>query len=357
MGLRVRLKASVNINGFSPDVQVLLTALKHYGMILADNGTSWYISGAPDSRFNDSDFHTINQITDADFEVVDTSGLVNGPDPATPTATITGNTPTQTPQPPTASATSTPVPPSATATRTPVPPTATSTATTVKASSTPTRAPTASVTPTGVPPSATSSPTATMRATATATGVAATASSTPVTPRTIVLTPVADAYVRDGADAGTNYGTAKSLMAKWWSSTGYNRLTYLRFDLHGVSGTIRAATLRLYGQHVATGTWNGTESVFPVISTTWIESGTGGITWNTRPAAGQTALASIRVGETLQYYGWNTGSYVASQQAKPGLVSFVLAMNARNADGHVDSFNSRNQRQPAAARTHRAVRR
>ena len=47
MGMRVRLKASINISGFSPAMQVILRALKTYGMILADNGSNWYVSGAP----------------------------------------------------------------------------------------------------------------------------------------------------------------------------------------------------------------------------------------------------------------------------------------------------------------------
>jgi hypothetical protein len=84
MGLRVRLKASVRISAFSPQVQVVLTALKKYGMILADNGSNWYISGASDSRINDDDFHKLNKITGAYFEVVDTSRLVSGPSPAKP---------------------------------------------------------------------------------------------------------------------------------------------------------------------------------------------------------------------------------------------------------------------------------
>ena len=78
MGLRVRLKASVDISGFGPQAQVVLTALKRYGMILADNGSPWYISGTPDSRWNDDELHHLQQITGADFEVVDTGGLVNG---------------------------------------------------------------------------------------------------------------------------------------------------------------------------------------------------------------------------------------------------------------------------------------
>jgi len=78
MGLRVRLKASVDISGFGPNVQILLKALKKYGMILADNGSPWYISGVPDSRWNDDEFHALNQLHGSDFEVVDTSGLRNG---------------------------------------------------------------------------------------------------------------------------------------------------------------------------------------------------------------------------------------------------------------------------------------
>jgi hypothetical protein len=78
MGLRLRLKASVDISGFGPHAQVVLTALKHYGMILADNGSPWYISGVPDRRWDDNEFHKLQQLTGADFEVVDTSSLRNG---------------------------------------------------------------------------------------------------------------------------------------------------------------------------------------------------------------------------------------------------------------------------------------
>jgi hypothetical protein len=78
MGLRVRLKASVDISGFGPHARIVLTALKRYGMILADNGSPWYISGAPDSRWNDDEMHRLQNLTGADFEVVDTSGLRNG---------------------------------------------------------------------------------------------------------------------------------------------------------------------------------------------------------------------------------------------------------------------------------------
>jgi hypothetical protein len=79
MGLRLRLKASVNISGFGPQSRVILNALKRYGMILADNGSAYYVSGAPDPRWNDDDLHALHGITGSMFEVVDTTGFVNGP--------------------------------------------------------------------------------------------------------------------------------------------------------------------------------------------------------------------------------------------------------------------------------------
>ena len=75
MGLRVRLKAGVDISGFPRQARVVLQALKTYGMIVADNGSNWYISGAPNPKWNNDDLHTLGRITGADFEVVDTSSL------------------------------------------------------------------------------------------------------------------------------------------------------------------------------------------------------------------------------------------------------------------------------------------
>lgn len=75
MGTRVRLSASVDISGFGPQARVLLEALKRYGMLLADNGSPWYVTGAPDPRWNDDELHALGQLSGADFEVVDTSGL------------------------------------------------------------------------------------------------------------------------------------------------------------------------------------------------------------------------------------------------------------------------------------------
>ena len=79
MGLRVRLKASVNTSGLPHQTRVVAEALKRYGMILADNGSDWYVSGASDPRFDDDVLHELDVITGRDLEVVDTTGLVNGP--------------------------------------------------------------------------------------------------------------------------------------------------------------------------------------------------------------------------------------------------------------------------------------
>ncbi|CBE67268.1 Putative outermembrane protein (modular protein) [Candidatus Methylomirabilis oxygeniifera] len=80
MGQRFRLKAGVDISGFSPQVQVILRALKKYGMILADNGSSWYISGVPDSGWNDDALvGELRQVHGDDFEAVDVSSLMLDP--------------------------------------------------------------------------------------------------------------------------------------------------------------------------------------------------------------------------------------------------------------------------------------
>jgi hypothetical protein len=75
MGLRVRLKASVDISGLPYQARVIAQALKTYGMILADNGSPWYISGAPNRRWNDAALHLLDELSGRDFEVVDTSSL------------------------------------------------------------------------------------------------------------------------------------------------------------------------------------------------------------------------------------------------------------------------------------------
>ena len=79
MGARFRLRAGFDISGFSAANQVILRALKKYGMILADNGSAWYLSGAPDSRWNNDDLHNLGLLHGSDFEAVDVSGLMIDP--------------------------------------------------------------------------------------------------------------------------------------------------------------------------------------------------------------------------------------------------------------------------------------
>ncbi len=76
MGVRLRLRADFDISSFSAANQTILTALKKYGMMIADNGSAWYISGVPDPRWNDDDLHNLDKVTGADFEVVNVSPLM-----------------------------------------------------------------------------------------------------------------------------------------------------------------------------------------------------------------------------------------------------------------------------------------
>jgi hypothetical protein len=75
MGMRMRLKASFDVSGFSAKNQVILNALKKYGMIMADNGSNMYLSGAPDIRWDNNDLHNLGQVTTSDFEVIQITPL------------------------------------------------------------------------------------------------------------------------------------------------------------------------------------------------------------------------------------------------------------------------------------------
>jgi hypothetical protein len=75
MGLRVRLKASFDTSRFPRQSRIVLNALKRYGMIVADNGSNWFISGAPNSGWDNDDLHRLGGVHGSDFEVVDTKSL------------------------------------------------------------------------------------------------------------------------------------------------------------------------------------------------------------------------------------------------------------------------------------------
>ena len=78
MGMRVRLKGSVDISGYTSEVRAILAALKKYGMFLADNGGGFFVSGAPDARWNDANIDTMKRLRGSDFEVVRMEGMVVG---------------------------------------------------------------------------------------------------------------------------------------------------------------------------------------------------------------------------------------------------------------------------------------
>jgi hypothetical protein len=78
MGQRLRLEGSFDTSGFPPQSRVVLEALKRYGMIVADNGSDWYISGAPNRGWSNDDLHSLSRVKGSDFEVVDTGDAATG---------------------------------------------------------------------------------------------------------------------------------------------------------------------------------------------------------------------------------------------------------------------------------------
>jgi len=104
MGMRMRLKASFNVSTYSAANQVILNALKKYGMIMADNGSNMYLSGAPDDRWDNNDLHLLGQVKASDFEVIQMTPLYTqntlptGPSPqissfTASTTSVTAGTP------------------------------------------------------------------------------------------------------------------------------------------------------------------------------------------------------------------------------------------------------------------------
>ena len=153
---------------------------------------------------------------------------------------------------------------------------------------------------------------------------------------TLTLGASADAYVRDGTSAGTNFGTATSLVVKNSTTAGNHRIAYLRFPLTAVGSNIVSAKLRLYGSRP--GTHTATDSAFAVASTTWSETG---ITWNNRPALGDHQGAGPNVGSTLQYWEFDALNWVRAQRAA-GASSVSLAVVMEQTTNEApDTFNSR----------------
>jgi hypothetical protein len=136
---------------------------------------------------------------------------------------------------------------------------------------------------------------------------------------TITLTPVADSYVRDGTYANTNFGTAVTLYTKT-DGSGFNRNTFLKFDLSKITGTVQSAQLRLYGSFTSADT--GTLGVYSVAVSSWTETG---ITWNNQPLISASPLYRLAVSNsTPQYVSLDVTGYVKINAGS--LISLALHM-------------------------------
>ena len=78
MGMRVRLRADFDISGYPTQARVILQAMRTYGMIVADNGSSWYVSGTPDPRWDDDRLNTLKNVPGSAFEVVAMGPVTTG---------------------------------------------------------------------------------------------------------------------------------------------------------------------------------------------------------------------------------------------------------------------------------------
>jgi hypothetical protein len=155
---------------------------------------------------------------------------------------------------------------------------------------------------------------------------------TPASDPQVTLPTSTAAYVRDGTYANQNFGSASELIVKRSATAGNTRETYLKFDVSELAaGSITGATVRLFG-----GTGNAAGSLgvaaYGVSNTSWTE---GGLTWNTKPASGSTALQTRTIsGATGVWYEWDVTSLV--QQARSAGAQFVAI--AFKATGNTDPW-------------------
>lgn len=156
---------------------------------------------------------------------------------------------------------------------------------------------------------------------------------TPTNVVTITLNPVADAMV-DSYYTTKNYGTSTSLSVV--NNGSENQKSYLRFDLTGYTGyTINSAMLKLYGKSVGGAL---AMDAYAVSDSSWIESGTGSITWSNSPSM-QSQIGAVSVGSTSQYYQIDVTKYVQPLAQSTNLIS--LGMYSNNISAISGTFNSR----------------
>ncbi|HKO96282.1 MAG TPA: SBBP repeat-containing protein [Pyrinomonadaceae bacterium] len=154
------------------------------------------------------------------------------------------------------------------------------------------------------------------------------------------LSPTADAYVRDGSTAATNFGTATTLQTQSSATAGNNRQSYLKFDTTTITG-INKATVRLYGSlSDATGT-NVPAGIYSVATTTWVESGSASITWNNKPPTGASPLSTTVITDNLpRWYEFDVTAYLQAEKLAGRHVVSLAVKNTANSSQFA-SFNSK----------------
>jgi hypothetical protein len=151
---------------------------------------------------------------------------------------------------------------------------------------------------------------------------------------TTQLAPTADAYVRAGGSAATNFGTATQLISRLGSSAGNTYETYLTFDV-GQLCTVSSVKLRLYGK-LSAGS-NLSVSAYGVANTAWTETG---INWNNKPAAGSLLATKVIANTTSAFYEWDVTAYVRSE-INAGRTRISLVLKNPSVSSNEATFNSR----------------
>jgi hypothetical protein len=153
----------------------------------------------------------------------------------------------------------------------------------------------------------------------------------------VTLNAAADAFVKGGTDANTNFGGSGELLAKNSSDPSFTRQIYLKFNLTGTT-TINNAKLRLFGGLSTTAQPSVALSLFGSGNTSWTETG---ITFNNKPATDTAALATTTIaGTTAQFYDWDITTYLQQQKAL-GKTAVTLVLRATANSDPFAKFNSR----------------
>lgn len=155
---------------------------------------------------------------------------------------------------------------------------------------------------------------------------------------TTILNPEADAYVRGGTYANTNYGATTNLLTQTNAGAGSNYETFIRYDLTSFIGTVSSAKLRMYGGLNNTTIPSLNVEAHHCTDTTWQENA---VTYNTRPAADSTVLATTPISGTVKgYYEWDITSKINALK-NAGATAVTIKLNNTSASGTLAVFSSR----------------